>query len=1229
MRNLSSEWIEKVNSGMDVLYYKYADITLKDGTKLQLTNKDFWQDGMSFEKSVSSDNSFDIGSAIVDVLTLNINDFDGKYVDYDFEDAEVVCYIGLESTPGNIEKIRICTMTIVEQPDTETVTLSLTCEDNMRKFDKKYSESKLVYPATRKQIIQDACTVCDVQLQTLNFEQEDYIVETRPEDEALTFRQVIAWVAQIGCQWAECDEYGRLCLKWYDTESEDRQVVKTCYSFSPKHTDVVITGVRITEFAEPSEKDFGVYLEGTEGYVLEISNNKLIRKGDGKKVANMIANKCVGMIFRPFTATCPTNVALEAGDAVVIRDRKGNEYRSFITNIVLQPGKNQTFSCGAKSAVRNSSQQFSANTQIYVDARKMVQKERTEREKAIEEFSKRLENASGVYTTISPQEDGSKIFYLHNKPQLADSMMVWKMTAEAWSVSTDGGKSWNGGMSVDGDTIVRILTATGINAEWINTGALTVKDNDGNIAFQVDMDNGKVIISGNSVKIGSKSVTTVIDENLQASKEYSDGKLADYANVVSQSIVGLQNQIDGQVETFFYDYEPSLQNIPASEWTTTSEREKHEGDLFFWQSTGYAYRFTKDGATWKWQVVQDTDITKALAAAEKAQNTANNKRRVFVVQPTPPYDIGDLWTQDGGDILTCQVARSSGSSYISSDWKKMNKYTDDTIAKKALVTADVEYYLSNSSTELSGGTWVSTAPKWVDGKYMWSRTVKLDGNGNKTYSPSEQGTCIAGATGATGVTGNGIDSIKEEYYLSTSKTTMTGGNWSDIRPTDTTGKYIWTRSVITYTNGSTETTKGICVTGDKGEKGEDGNGIVSTTVTYQISNSQTTAPTGTWSNAPLDTTSEKPYLWTKTVWKYTDGKEVASYSVGSTLDGLTIGGRNLLKGSKLTEGDKINKNWSYEKNNNIIGDFQWTDEGVFFETSSDGVSNSNGIAFAVDRNVSGLKVGDAVTFSADVKGYIGTGDPSVRYWSTTKTNSDRWARNLKGDSLTGIQSDAYMRVKITVTLEELYPGRTSDQFCIAGGFNAAIYVKNIKLEKGDKATDWTPAPEDVEEKIDDTSNELHKYVTEQSTSITNDCEKIILDALTNYVETGDLESYKSTVEAQLSLLSNQMELKFTESRQQIESVNDELQNRLNTITKYFTFDINGMTIGQVESPNKVVVDNDEISILVGDNVVQKFDALGRALIPEVTISRKMTLFGYAFTQDENGNMNVDYVGGEQ
>ena len=176
MRNLSSRWKEKVKNGMDVHYLKYADITLTDGTVLNLTNADLWQNGMTFEDSVSGDSSFDIGSAIINVLTLSINNFEGQYSNYDFEGAEAVCYIGLQLDDGIIEKTRICTVTVVEQPENETVSIDLTCEDNMRKFDRNYSESKLIYPATREQIVRDACEVCGVTLQTVHFDNDDYIV---------------------------------------------------------------------------------------------------------------------------------------------------------------------------------------------------------------------------------------------------------------------------------------------------------------------------------------------------------------------------------------------------------------------------------------------------------------------------------------------------------------------------------------------------------------------------------------------------------------------------------------------------------------------------------------------------------------------------------------------------------------------------------------------------------------------------------------------------------------------------------------------------------------------------------------------------------------------------------------------------------------------------------------------------------------------------------------------
>lgn len=878
MRKLSNRWKEKVKNGMDVQYLKYADITLTDGTVLNLTSANLWQNGMEFEDSVSNDSSFDIGSAIINVLNLSINNFDGEYSDYDFEGAEVICYVGLQienedtselldsageqilDSTGDtiivhknavIEKTRICTVTVIEQPEDETVTIDLTCEDNMRKFDRNYSDSKLKYPATRGQIVRDACEVCGVTLQTTSFDRDDYIVQNRPNDEALTFRQVLQWVAQIGCQWMRCDEYGRLCIGWYSSINEEELIIndlgvlktqddsnislelssangilsanngtflendgilrlfatdekgniseiETTYGFTPHHTDVVITGVKVTEYSESSSDNPQTYMVGTEGYVLGISGNKLIRVGDGQTIASIISEKCVGMRFRPFESECPTDVALEAGDSLIIVDRNGKIYTSLLTTTTLKPGSGQKIACNAKSAAKNSSTQYSQATQAFVAARNMVKQEKTEREKALEEFGKRIDSATGVYTTVEPQENGSKIFYLHDKPTLAESQAIWKMTSEAWGVSTDGGQTWNGGMTVDGDTIVRILTAVGLNADWINTGAITVKDKSGNIIFQVDMDTKKVIISGDHVQIGGKTATKAISDSLAESKAYSDGKLADYANTVTYSLSGLQAQIDGQIESFFYDYEPSLQNKPASEWTSTEKRKKHEGDLFYWKSTGYAYRFMQDGATWKWQMIQDNDISKALAQAEKAQDTADGKRRTFVIQPSPPYDIGDLWSQDGGDILTCVVARAKGSVYASSDWKKLNKYTDDTTANKALEAAALA---KNMTLQLSNEM----------------QTITADANGNIAVFPqvSTKATVMYGSSDITNDCSYTItksDSVTGSWDVDTHTYTVTGliadNGWVDIKAT-----YLQTLSI---------TRRFTIAKQKKGEDGKDG-----------------------------------------------------------------------------------------------------------------------------------------------------------------------------------------------------------------------------------------------------------------------------------------------------------------------------------------------------------------------------------------------------------------------
>jgi hypothetical protein len=641
---------------------------------LNLTSSDLWANGVMFEDSVSGDNSFDIGSAIINVLTLSINNFDGRYSDYDFDGAEAVCYIGLALDNGTTEKVRICTATVVEQPEVETVTIDLTCEDNMRKFDRDYSESKLIYPATRAQIIRDACSVCGVTLLTTSFDRDDYVVQQRPADDALTFRQVLQWVAQIGCQWLRCDEYGRLCVKWFDTGKTNPQEINVTYNFTPKHTDVVITGVKVTEYSDSSEDVAGSYISGTEGYVLGISDNKLIRKGDGETVASIIAEKCVGMVFRPFESQCPTDIALEAGDTIAIEDRNGKLYNTYLTTTTLHPGSGQTIACNAKSAAKNSSTRYSQATQTYVDARNLVEKEKNERKKAIENLQESLSVGSGLFATYVQQEDGSTISYFHDKGTLKESKNVIKITSEAIGVSNDGGKTYPFGFELTGTMITKLLYAEGINADYIDSGALTVKDKGGNIIFQVNMDTNTVYMNPDILIIGNQTLTeklTAMDDSIAEAKNMTMQLTNDYQSITTDA--------DGNITGTFPTVTTTAQVMYGTNDVTndcTYTITKSNNVTGSWNDSTHTYTVTGLSADNGWVDIKATylralSITKRFTIAklkagknglqgEKGDPGAEGKPgRTYMIEPS------------------CTVLKRGSDKVISPNFLEFNAYYRD------------------------------------------------------------------------------------------------------------------------------------------------------------------------------------------------------------------------------------------------------------------------------------------------------------------------------------------------------------------------------------------------------------------------------------------------------------------------------------------------------------------------------------------------------------------------
>lgn len=651
-------------------YLEYVDITLKSGTVLHLTNENLWNGGLTIDDAVSGDNTFQIGSAIINKCTVTINNIYDDFSEYDFTDAGVVAYVGLPLPDGTIERIRKGTYAVDEAKYNGSI-ITLSCLDNMRKFDKTYSESSLAYPATLGVILRDACDWCGVTLNSYNIPHEDFVVQERPDDKATTFREIISWVAQIACCFCRCDVHGRLELKWYDQEALEKADLDGGYfdtekpstyesgddadggTFNPWNVgyaydggtfeelkyvhhiysnysmdisvdDVVITGVRVLEKTKEENKDAIItYQSGKDGYVISIENNELIKGGAGQDIAGWIGQQLIGFRFRRASVQHSSDPTIEAGDVAFLTDRKQNTYRIVISSTRFGTGGSQTTVSSAENPARNSAERYSAETKNYVDYRKDIEKERTDREKALEELKNRVDNSSGLFTTSVEQPDGSTIFYMHDKPTLSESQIVWKMTAEAFAVSTDGGKSYNAGLTVDGDLIARILTAVGVNADWIKTGALRIEKN-GKTMVNMDFDTGEV-------------------------------------------------------------------------------------DM----------------------VVKSFSLTSGDTIDSIAKEEANKKNKTFTSTPVPPYNVGDIWMNSStSDIMTCIRARSSGT-YVSSDWEKRNKYIDQSAANTAASNAvnnqtqtDIFNKLTNNGK--LKGIYMENGELYINATYLKSGDISAD-----------------------------------------------------------------------------------------------------------------------------------------------------------------------------------------------------------------------------------------------------------------------------------------------------------------------------------------------------------------------------------------------------------------------------------------------------------------------------------------------------------------------
>lgn len=781
MINVSNAFREKLEAGEPVRMM--VDITFPDGTKKTI-NEDIMNGDNGFSDCAES-SSFPVGATVCKTLTLNINNDQEQWKNYNFYGAKIHAYLKLQTSHAAPESVstlldesynpildstgdpiiatQAATKDIIETIDkgVYTVTtpeqysdiINVTALDDMYKANKTYT-SGLKLPQSLINLVRDACKTVGIGM-NLTMDHGDIVIRSIPD--SMTFRQLFGYAAMVESANARIDYSGNLQFVKWDFERTNIPELKD-YGNPPtlSSDDIVITGIKITngQSNDDTDTDYsGMY--GEEGYVLELEN-ELIDTDQLQTVANIIGEQIVGARFRNLEGDLVYNPLVEFGDMVYTYDRLGNKYLTPLTDVSGNVGGLTTVKTQADDPIRGSSDFYGNSTKAIVAARQMVQKETSAREEAIRRLAETLNSSSGLYMTQEPQQDGSIIYYMHNKATMAESNIIWKLTAEAFAVSIDGGKTYPYGFAVTGELITRLLYAEGINADYINAGTLIVRDKSGNAIFEADMDTGSVTLDGSYVTIGGKPL---------------DEKIKDVENMAALAR-NMTMQLDNDYQGIPVDSDGNYTEFPECATTAT--------------------------VMYGTQDITDT-CTYTITTSQNVQGSWNKE--------TKTYTVTGL-TADSGWVnikaaylnnlvvskqfsLAKQYAGKDGANGIPGKDGKDGKtqYTHLAYANSADGTKD--FSVSDGNREYIG-MYVdfvevdSTDPA----KYTWSLIKGADGAQGVPGTPGADGKTpyfhIAYANSADGKTGFSVDNSVDKLYI---------GQYTDYTPNDSTDptRYSWTK----------------------------------------------------------------------------------------------------------------------------------------------------------------------------------------------------------------------------------------------------------------------------------------------------------------------------------------------------------------------------------------------------------------------------------------------------
>lgn len=464
-------------------YVIKIDLRLASGTTLHLTGADIWEDSFSIDTASSGTSSFDIGSAIIGQCKFTINNIDGTYDNYDFFNAEATVWLGLEGdttgTPAVQQYYRMGFYT-VDEPQKANGLISLTLLDNMWKFDVPFSNVTINYPATARTIVQTLCTYCGVTLSTQTFHGYNFSIAAAPDNiDEMNCREMLQYVAMIGCNFCVIDDTGALNIKWYDTNytTATTDVFDLNQNSVFGTEDITVTGVKFTI-------DDTDYTIGSSGYRIELTN-PLVTADNVSNVLNLIwsTGYLKDFTLRTFNITTASDLAAEIGDRCKIKDYKGNYVYSWITTNSFKLAAHLV-QCNAQPPNRTLVKRYSSEVKSAVEvARKQSLELISNYDLSVQRLNKLVEQSMGAFSEYEDAPNGGRVYYISNMPitksggtcSFETGSTVYRMAGDVFSVSTDGGITWQNGYDPStGELIVNVLSAIGINFDWARGGTLTL-----------------------------------------------------------------------------------------------------------------------------------------------------------------------------------------------------------------------------------------------------------------------------------------------------------------------------------------------------------------------------------------------------------------------------------------------------------------------------------------------------------------------------------------------------------------------------------------------------------------------------------------------------------------------------------------------------------------------------------------------------------------------------------